>query len=167
MFAHGPWWRVPTREGVREQRGILVVSVFIGPEIFTNIADIIIMIRVVLLLFSVDQLSALSNARSAAPALHSVIANDARTCMDYQPLPRYLTIGRSSIHGLGLFATAHIESGTDLGQSHVLVAGELIRTPLGGFYNHVDSNPNIEGKRQALSLGVWLRSGQSTLVKSL
>ena len=34
-------------------------------------------------------------------------------------------------------------SDTDLGMSHIEVSGVLIRTPLGGFYNHSD-NPNIE-----------------------
>jgi len=57
----------------------------------------------------------------------------------YKPLPEYITIKESPIEGLGLFATESIPSGTDLGITHhVLDDGELVRTPLGGFYNHSD-----------------------------
>lgn len=61
----------------------------------------------------------------------------------YNPLPSFLTIGRSGIHGLGLFATEDIPVNIDLGMSHIDVNGVIIRTPLGGFYNHSDS-PNCE-----------------------
>lgn len=64
----------------------------------------------------------------------------------YRPLPRELTIKKSEIDGLGLFATEEIDSGIDLGISHVKDSrwdNGLIRLPLGGFYNHSD-NPNIE-----------------------
>jgi SET domain-containing protein len=65
---------------------------------------------------------------------------------NYRPLPDCLTIKNSSIEGLGLFATQDIAAGTNLGASHIkLPTGELIRTPLGGFYNHSD-NPNTERK---------------------
>lgn len=68
----------------------------------------------------------------------------------YKPLPNYLTIRVSGIEGLGLFATAKIKEGTDLGVSHIPDPGLLtqdyengyIRTPLGGFINHSD-NPNV------------------------
>jgi len=63
----------------------------------------------------------------------------------YKPLPNYLTIRNSWIEGLGLFATAKIERGTDLGVSHILnedYENGYIRTPLGGFVNHSD-NPNV------------------------
>lgn len=58
----------------------------------------------------------------------------------YRPLPEYITVKSSSIEGLGLFATEPIPEGTDLGITHhILDNGELIRTPLGGFYNHSEN----------------------------
>ena len=63
--------------------------------------------------------------------------------MSYKPLPDTLTIKPSSIEGLGLFATKIIAKNTDLGMSHFLYGDFLIRTPLGGFYNHSDT-PNCE-----------------------
>lgn len=65
----------------------------------------------------------------------------------YKPLPKELTIKKSKIEGLGVFATEKIEAGSDLGITHhkieptSLYANELIRTPLGGFLNHSDT-PN-------------------------
>ncbi len=59
----------------------------------------------------------------------------------YNPLPPRLTIKTSLISGLGLFATAGIAQGTNLGTTHIKVDGELIRTPLGGFINH-SNEPN-------------------------
>ena len=64
----------------------------------------------------------------------------------YKPLPNYLTIRVSGIEGLGLFATAKIEQGTNLGVCHIPnedYENGYIRTPLGGFINHSD-NPNCE-----------------------
>lgn len=66
----------------------------------------------------------------------------------YKPLSDKLTIKESSIHGLGLFAKADIQSGENLGVSHIeektIKDGEefieLFRTPLGGFYNHSDNS---------------------------
>lgn len=66
--------------------------------------------------------------------------------MSYRPLPNVLTIKSSEIDGLGLFATENIEKGTLLGTTHVYddrFEDGLIRTPLGGFFNHSE-NPNIE-----------------------
>ena len=63
----------------------------------------------------------------------------------YKPLPNYLTIRVSGIEGLGLFATAKIEQGTNLGVCHIPnedYENGYIRTPLGGFINHSD-NPNV------------------------
>ena len=54
----------------------------------------------------------------------------------YKPLPNYITIGKSHIHGLGLIATKDILSDVRIGPSHYLVNGVTIRTPLGGFGNH-------------------------------
>jgi hypothetical protein len=59
----------------------------------------------------------------------------------YRPLGRGLTIGKSKIEGLGLFATLDLEDDISLGVSHYITPNGLIRTPLGGFYNHSD-NPN-------------------------
>ena len=56
----------------------------------------------------------------------------------YNPLPPRLTIKHSLISGLGLFATAGIAQGTNLGTTHIKVNDEVIRTPLGGFINHSD-----------------------------
>ena len=59
------------------------------------------------------------------------------------PLPSSLTINKSDIHGLWLFATEIIPKDTNLGVAHILIphSEELFpqsycRTPLGGFYNH-------------------------------
>ena len=57
----------------------------------------------------------------------------------FEPLASSLTIKRSHIHGLGLFATTEISSQTELGISHVKddrFSHGYIRTPLGGFFNH-------------------------------
>ena len=59
----------------------------------------------------------------------------------YNPLPPRLTIKPSLISGLGLFATAGIAQGTNLGATHIKVDGEIFRTPLGGFIN-CDENAN-------------------------
>lgn len=67
---------------------------------------------------------------------------------DYSPLPKCVTIQQSMIHGLGLFAVENIQCGTDLGESHYLIEGRLIRTPLGGFINHSD-DPNLILRRQS------------------
>ena len=53
----------------------------------------------------------------------------------YNPLPPRLTIKPSVISGLGLFATAGIAQGTNLGTTHIKVDDIIFRTPLGGFIN--------------------------------
>jgi len=66
----------------------------------------------------------------------------------YKPLPNYLTIRKSSIHGLGLFAKSYIPKDHCLGES--LYKSDIspdgyIRTPLGGFINHsVTPNCRVE-----------------------
>ena len=62
----------------------------------------------------------------------------------YRPLPSFLTIDKSEIHGLGIFAKKDVANQTNLGLSHVLVdvPNIWVRTPLGGFINHVDDDPN-------------------------
>ena len=66
----------------------------------------------------------------------------------YKALHRALTIEKSSIHGLGLFAIKVISKDTVLGISHVKDKSNsgryyqgYIRTPLGGFINH-STQPN-------------------------
>lgn len=62
----------------------------------------------------------------------------------YRPLPTYLTIKPSEIHGLGLFTNDDIDSQHLLGITHVRddrFQDGYIRTPLGGFFNH-STEPN-------------------------
>ena len=64
----------------------------------------------------------------------------------YNPLPSYLTIKKSSVHGLGLFATKRILKGQFIGTTHYISSqGNLLRTPLGGFYNHSET-PNVTAR---------------------
>ena len=66
--------------------------------------------------------------------------------MAYKPLSDHLTIGRSPIHGLGIFALCDVALGIDLGIAHVILEDfpqDHCRTPLGGFYNHSDE-PNCK-----------------------
>ena len=64
---------------------------------------------------------------------------------NYRPLPEFLTIKKSNIDGLGLFATRTILSESYIGISQVstMQDGEekIIRTPIGGFINH-SKQPN-------------------------
>jgi SET domain-containing protein len=62
----------------------------------------------------------------------------------YKPLPDGITIKKSPINGLGLFATEKIPANTLMGRIHVPNEKEedgYYRTPLGGFGNHSD-DPN-------------------------
>ena len=72
----------------------------------------------------------------------------------YRPLPKLLTIKPSKTEGLGLFATEDIVKNTNLGITHISelalndetkveFINSLIRTPLGGFFNHSEY-PNIK-----------------------
>ena len=65
------------------------------------------------------------------------------TKFKYKPLPKGITIGNSTIEGLGLFSTDVFAPNTILGISHHIVEYEIIRTPLGGFLNHANK-PNCE-----------------------
>ena len=58
----------------------------------------------------------------------------------YKPLPNSLTIKLSKVDGLGLFAKEGIAQGTNLGMSHIKIADQIIRTPLGGFINHSNNH---------------------------
>ena len=72
--------------------------------------------------------------------------NDFKKLKQFKPIPACLTIKKSVIHGLGLFATEEIKEGLELGISHVKDDRFLhgyIRTSLGGFFNH-STTPNCE-----------------------
>ena len=63
----------------------------------------------------------------------------------YRPLPDFLTIKKSPIEGLGLYATQDIKVNSFIGLTHIQdnnFENGYIRTPLGGFYNH-SNNPNV------------------------
>ena len=81
-------------------------------------------------------------------------ANNETTMEHYRPLPACLTIKQSQLAEktnrpeLGLFATEAIPAGTELGPTHYIIESEdrpiyLIRTPLGGFFNHSET-PNCQ-----------------------
>ena len=59
----------------------------------------------------------------------------------YRPLPTFLTIKESAVHGLGLFTNKKILNNTELGMSHMIINETIFRSPLGGFYNHSEE-PN-------------------------
>jgi len=63
----------------------------------------------------------------------------------YKPLPKELTIKRSPIEGLGLYALEAINKNSFIGVTHVRdeqFENKYIRTPIGGFYNH-SNEPNV------------------------
>ena len=54
----------------------------------------------------------------------------------YRPLPDGLTIKKSPIEGLGLYATINIKANIFVGLTHILderFENNYLRTPLGGF----------------------------------
>ena len=63
----------------------------------------------------------------------------------YKPLPKQLTIKKSPIEGLGLYAIENIKKNSFIGVTHVRdeqFENKYIRTPVGGFYNH-SNEPNV------------------------
>jgi SET domain-containing protein len=64
----------------------------------------------------------------------------------YKPLPKSLTIKQSKVNGLGLFAKEGIAQGTNLGMSHIKIADQIIRTPLGGFINHSNDDNCVKAE---------------------
>ena len=63
----------------------------------------------------------------------------------YKPLPNCLTIKKSPIEGLGLYAKETIEANCFIGITHIQdkdFDNGYIRTPIGGFYNH-SNEPNV------------------------
>ena len=72
----------------------------------------------------------------------------------YKPLPDFLELKDSAIHGLGLFAAEDIKKNICLGVTHIKderFEDSYIRTPLGAFFNH-SNNPNVD----IVSVGDWL-----------
>lgn len=71
----------------------------------------------------------------------------AKMAETYRPLPESVTIKKSFIDGLGLFAEQNLDKDVVLGISHHYVENgfisELIRTPLAAFCNH-STNPNCK-----------------------
>jgi len=91
--------------------------------------------------------------------------------MTYRPLPKELTISCSPIEGLGLFAVFDIPEDHELGITHVVdqdFESGLVRTPLGGFFNHSD-DPNCvcyaDGRFLKLKTIKEIKSGEEVTVK--
>jgi SET domain-containing protein len=78
----------------------------------------------------------------------------------YKPLPKNLTVKKSKINGLGVFATEDINNNNVLGVSHIkdLKAEDgYWRTPLGGFINH-SSNPNCKKSENKFTKNLYLKA---------
>ena len=63
----------------------------------------------------------------------------------FKPLPKQLTIKKSPIEGLGLYAMEDMKKNSFIGITHVRdeqFENKYIRTPIGGFYNH-SNEPNV------------------------
>ena len=76
----------------------------------------------------------------------------------YKPLPKNLTIKKSNVDGLGVFATEDIKKGNNFGVSHVKdskAENGYWRTPLGGFINH-STNPNCEKLKNRFTNNFYL-----------
>ena len=86
----------------------------------------------------------------------------------YKPLPDYLTIKKSGIEGLGLFATEDIENKTRIGITHYFLWEEVTRSPLGGFINH-SNLPNCTllraSNRNWLETTEDIKAGQELTLK--
>jgi len=76
----------------------------------------------------------------------------------YKPLPKNLTIKKSSVDGLGVFATESIKKLSVLGVSHVKdskAENGYWRTSLGGFINH-STNPNCKKSKNKFTNNLYL-----------
>ena len=71
--------------------------------------------------------------------------------MEYLPLPKFLTIKESKVHGLGLFSKDKISRNKSLGMTHMIINGLIFRTPLGGFYNHSEEPNCIKYEKKHFS----------------
>ena len=79
--------------------------------------------------------------------------------MNYKPLPDTLTIKKSNIQGLGLFAITDIREGV-LGIGWVkqdYFPDGFLRTPMGGFINHSET-PNCEKLMHEEVEVMWLKA---------
>ena len=77
----------------------------------------------------------------------------------YSPLPPFLTVKQSGIHGNGLFSLTAILPSVDVGITHVYnlyFPNKWIRTPLGGFYNHSET-PNCRLVNDTLEDGTAIK----------
>ncbi len=80
----------------------------------------------------------------------------------YRPLPDYLTIKKSDVEGLGVFATKRIKSNKILGLSHIKdkkAENGYWRTPLGGFVNHSDY-PNCYKEENRFTNNLFIKTNQ-------
>ena len=80
----------------------------------------------------------------------------------YRPLPDSLTINKSNIEGLGLFATKRIEADKNLGITHIRdkkAENGYWRTPLGGFINHSD-HANCHKEENRFTKNLFLRTNR-------
>ena len=80
----------------------------------------------------------------------------------YRPLPDYLTIKKSDIEGLGVFATKEIEAGKSLGLTHIKdkrAENGYWRTPLGGFINHSD-HANCHKEENRFTENLFIRTNR-------
>jgi len=74
----------------------------------------------------------------------------------YRPLPECVTIRKSGIEGLGLFAVKDIPIGTNLGESHRKDNADWLRAPLGAFYNHSESPNCIKSEVYKNPFRTWM-----------
>jgi hypothetical protein len=77
----------------------------------------------------------------------------------WHPLPPFLKVRDSKIHGQGLFTKKALYKGHDLGLSHLQVHpvhrlhNNLLRSPLGGYINHsCKPNCKLETKYQIVDI---------------
>ena len=80
----------------------------------------------------------------------------------YRPLPDCLTINKSNIEGLGLFATKRIEADKNLGITHIRdknAENGYWRTPLGGFINHSD-HANCHKEENRFTKNLFIRTNR-------
>ena len=87
----------------------------------------------------------------------------------YKPLPNNLTIQKSDIDGLGIFATKDIKKNINLGvMHHITEFNNVIRTPLGGFINH-NNTPNCktfyEGRLISIITLTDIKAGEEITLK--
>jgi len=78
----------------------------------------------------------------------------------YKPLPKNLTIKKSKINGLGVFATKDINNNNVLGVSHIKdlkAENGYWRTPLGGFINHF-TYPNCKKSKNKFTNNLYLKA---------